>query len=226
MVQWTVLKMTTAEFQSLRQAVASLSAEDDSTSYARSLVALAKRAQLLLNPPASPTVETRDAIQHFRRFASDQRAIDWAHQQKITLAKGICWWWIGRDDRQAHINGLEADDGATLVGFPRITNGIDVWMERADGTIFLGHRDSLVWHKLPRQSKDQSAEHCAVDVKTEYIKLAKKLLAQKETDGLARFRRNYALLMQKPLTFSSVTNLGMHIQLYMDKFIAQGQATL
>lgn len=48
--------------------------------------------------------------------------------------------------RTGYIQGLEAETR----GYPRITNGIDVWIERHDGTLFKGHRQWLVWDKRAR----------------------------------------------------------------------------
>lgn len=109
------------------------------------LAAYSKQADEALRGPVEHIQPSRrDLVAELSRFASDQKAIEWAHQQKITLAKGQFWWWLNPDNRTGKIVGLE-----NSAGYPRITNGIDVWIERFDGSIFLGHRDWLKYDKRP-----------------------------------------------------------------------------
>lgn len=122
-------------------------------------------------------IQRRDLISSLSRFNSDQKAIDWAHEHKITLGKGVFWWWLNPDNRTGKIVGLD-----NSAGYPRITNGIDVWIERFDGSIFLGHRDWLKYDRrvnpasLPDLEKVKGKDSPVLKACPKYLDLAKDMI--------------------------------------------------
>lgn len=117
---------------------------------------LAKDAQIIaatvqsLNRLASSNSVARKpkatkVIKEIHGFGVQQRVVDWCHKHKITLPKKELWWWLDKGDTNTgYIKGLLMSRG-----YPRITNGIDVWIERPDGTLFKGHKDWLKWDRRP-----------------------------------------------------------------------------
>jgi hypothetical protein len=118
------------------------------------------RAHEILRPSETPAVDNegmrQTILREYTQFGSDQAALDWAHRNKISLSKGP-WWWLNPDNRTGNIIGLEGSHG-----IPRITNGIDVWIERGDGSTFLGHRD---WLKYDRRKADLTKDSSAKPTK-------------------------------------------------------------
>lgn len=124
------------------------------------------RAHEILSPPIAelsldcPEADIRREYNRFGTGVSGQRVIEWAHSHGITLPKEQHWWFIR--ERQAEYAKGTAKESDLLEnvpttgyihgvpnsnGYPRITNGIDVYIERFDGSLFLGHRDWLRWDR-------------------------------------------------------------------------------
>jgi hypothetical protein len=99
-------------------------------------------------------VPERDIRTCFSGLGTRQAVIDFCALHHITLPKNEYWYCINANGRTAWIEGLEASKRAH--GIPRITNGVVVWMELADGTLFLGHRD---WLKYDRRTANLQKEH-------------------------------------------------------------------
>jgi len=120
----------------------------DASDFARWLSAYAARANELVHsgkagPSGNREAQRRDLLADLSRFQSDQLCIDWAHKHKLVLRDGVFYWWLNPENRVATLHALEG----TTRGIPRITNGIDVWLELPDGRPFLGHRDNLKWER-------------------------------------------------------------------------------
>lgn len=129
------------------------------------LYSYAMRGQEILAPKQQPGLES-DIRKEYNRFGtgvSGQRVVEWAHKHNIILPQGQHWWFIR--ERQAEYTKGEAKNSDLLQnpprtgciqgipnseGIPRITNGIDVYIERPDGTLLLGHRDNLKWDHKPK----------------------------------------------------------------------------
>ena len=111
------------------------------------LVTYSKQAQMLLHPDrGEEKMDSKTIRKELKQFQISQKVVDFAHKHKIILRKGDHYWWLS-DDRTGYIQGLEDQTR----GWPRITNGIDVWIELPDGEVFMGHRD---WLKYDRRPKD------------------------------------------------------------------------
>jgi hypothetical protein len=211
-------------FETLRHHLAALCTQRIDTpsermDFTRELHRLSAQAAVLIAPKnhGLSDIQRRDLLSDLSRFQSDQKVVDWAHSKSIVLSKGVFWWWCGREpNRVAHINGLGESNGATLEGFPRITNGIDVWMERPDGTVFLGHRDSLVWHRLPPSLIAKVAPIEARQPKDRWLPQAKQL----DEESIAAFHIRYATIIGKSLSFTTTEELALCIEDYMEKFFS------
>src|SRR5437879_1537818 len=99
-------------FSALRTHLRALveSAPADDLAFAKSLVQI---GQLAAQEIASDTAakectepQRRDIVRDLARFQSDQRVVDWSHANKVTLSKGMFWWWLNDDDRPAEIVGV------------------------------------------------------------------------------------------------------------------------
>src|ERR1035438_9505300 len=82
------------------------------------------------------------ASREYKEFTRDQRVVDFCHAHKLTLGRKRQWYWCSNQENKdgtpkwGQVNGLP-----TTRGIPRITNGVDVWIELASGELFLGHQD-------------------------------------------------------------------------------------
>ena len=179
----------------------------------------------------------------------DQSVIDWVHSKGITLPQNQVWWWCNPDNRTGRIVGF---DGNPLhpdqsFGIPRITNGIDVYIERMDGTLFLGHKD---WLKLDRKQsgngvskacacggKDKECPDCGgsgVKEKSSIQKLkqtfkadkvidsshlcfAKRVLADKSGASLERFKGAYADMVGKTMDATDGVGIARAFGEYLNK---------
>lgn len=90
----------------------------------------------------------------------------------VTLPRHQHWWPV-INQRIGEVNAL-----ANLRGFPRITNGIEVYIETEVGDLLLVHREWFVYDKGGQVPRTQS-EGVAQSLSSEEKKLAqvKKLLA-------------------------------------------------
>ena len=85
---------------------------------------------------------TESLSREYKEFTRDQRVVDFAHAHKLTLGRKRQWYWCSNQEnkdgspRWGNIVGLP-----TTHGIPRITNGVDVWIELTSGELFLGHQD-------------------------------------------------------------------------------------
>lgn len=136
------------------------------------LTTYAKRGDDILNPPdnAVESAPTADALRSFRRFANNQRVTDFCLKHNLQLKHGSFWWYLS-DERPGHVWGLEArsDEAMASRGIARLTDGIQLWIERADGSLFLGHREW--WRKDRKQSGN------AAKIKKDVVKVDKPLTA-------------------------------------------------
>ncbi len=127
------------------------------------LATYAARGQKILNPPQlgfKDESQRRSVLSDIGQFHSSQAVVDWAHSKHLTLPHNQNWWWCNPDNRTGRILGFDGnpEHPDQSFGIPRITNGIDVWIERMDGTLFKGHRD---WLKLDRlQSGNGTSKRC------------------------------------------------------------------
>ena len=111
-----------------------------------------RRAYEILNPTqvASTDDQQRTARINWAEFTRDTNVIEFCEKHQIILAKGRQWYWCTKQTRAdgtprwGAIIGLEKGTR----GVARITNGVDVWIEREDGSLFLGHQD---WFKGERR---------------------------------------------------------------------------
>ena len=89
-------------------------------------------------PGESHATESRE----YKEFSRDQRVVDFAHAHKLTLGRKRQWFWCSN---QAYKDGSPLWGNIvglpTTHGIPRITNGVDVWIELPSGELFLGHQD-------------------------------------------------------------------------------------
>ena len=123
------------------------------------LTTYAKRGDEILNPPdddSMPVPLSEDAMRRFRRFANDQKVTDFCLKHKLQLPHGSFWWYLS-DERPGHVWGLEARSDAALAsrGIARLTDGIQIWIERPDGSLFLGHRQ---WWRKDRKPSSNAAK--------------------------------------------------------------------
>src|ERR1041385_5030929 len=93
------------------------------------------------SPPLSEP-QIRDVRASLRRFSTSTEVIRFCDKHKITLPHNEFWYLCNLDERFAVINGLENSRG-----IPRISNGVEVWIERPDRTLFKGHRAWLRYDK-------------------------------------------------------------------------------
>lgn len=134
----------------LRQKVRCMTKCSSDVDFVGWLEAFAERGREILHPQdhaPQTEVQRRDLLRSLSRFQCDQKTIDFAHANKITLGKGVFWWYIG-DERTGYIHGLEDESR----GHPMITNGIDVWIVKLNGELFKGHRDWLVYDRRPKDA--------------------------------------------------------------------------
>jgi len=106
------------------------------------------------------------AQREWQEFTNDQRVVDFCEQQRLTLAKGRLWWWCAnqrRKDGTPRYGEIRALPGSR--GVCRISNGVDVWIEKEDGTLYLGH---VAWFKgdrtMPVKDLPKSREKQAQDL--------------------------------------------------------------
>jgi len=105
--------------------------------------------EVLHNAGVPTQKQVDDSVKAWREFTNDQRVVEFCEQKKLTLHKGRQWYWCTNQRRPdgslkyGAIIGLEHKRGV-----PRITNGVDVWIELEDGEMFLGHRDWWKGEKL------------------------------------------------------------------------------
>ncbi len=93
----------------------------------------------IVHPHAIALDNDSSAKASLKQWSKDCRVIDWCHQHHVLLTKNskkFPWRWIDSDEIPGMINGFP-----TCRGIPRITNGILVYLERGDGSTFLGHMD-------------------------------------------------------------------------------------
>jgi|ERR1043165_4725375 hypothetical protein len=132
-----------------------------------------QRIHYVLNPPQTANADqVADANRSNKQFTLDQRVVDFCHSKKIVLNPKEQWYWC-RDQHHkdgspayGHITGIEARNGEPrLRGVARITDGVLIWVEREDGTMFQGHRD---WFKVERKVEvngERARKKAKVDAK-------------------------------------------------------------
>jgi len=108
----------------------------------------AQRAQDLRSERSEPSCSPAGASHEEQTWASSQAVVDWCHKQQLTLDKHSYWWTLPSEPT-GHIRGLDNSHGTA-----RITNGIDVWIERADGSLFKGHLAWFIKDKKPRAQRE------------------------------------------------------------------------
>ncbi len=99
--------------------------------------------------------QQEQANRDWTNFTSSQGVVDFCQAKNLTLPHKQGWWMVPKQPFGT-ISGLEKSTKAT--GHARITNGIDIWLECADGTLFKGHRDWFVAHKAEKETKEQVKE--------------------------------------------------------------------
>jgi len=186
-----------------------------------------KQAQDIAHPrtDAIPAeAAQRDILKELSRFTSDQKVVDWAHAQRITLPRGQFWWWLNPDNRTAFIKGVPNSNG-----IPRITNGIDVYIERADGTLMLGHHDWLKYNRKPR-TDNSTGKPTQTHISTRDTDLARKIVTTKAYD---LFNTKYAACVGKPCTFKpngnadkDVERLAPFVAEYFQAFIQKATSSI
>jgi len=218
-------KTNNTELASLRQTALGIlsSPTTDDVAFVEWLQKFADRGNAILHPPQKPSdAFNRDIRREFSRFQTDQEAINWAHYKKITLPKGQFWWWFNPECRTGRIVGFDIETQVETTkivdrsfGIPRITNGIDVWIERFDGTIFLGHRDWLIMDRRtkdedrydengnlkPREKKPGKRDKALNEPSAEHIRLATKIVSEKM---LGSFAEKYTSVTKKEFPTISI----------------------
>ena len=197
------------------------------------LKSFSSRAQQILNPPQAVAVTERDMLKAFGGFKNAQRVVDWCHEKKITLPHNQHWWFLGNQEpgnpkcRTARIEGFDGNNSHpdATVGHPRITNGIDVYIERADGSTLLGHRDWLIWQRRPRVASDKTkgvgtSGSSMPALGQKELAVAAKLVALGDLSYLAE---RYQAACQKPLAVkltgdkeADIANVGRAVSEYLD----------
>jgi hypothetical protein len=104
--------------------------------------------------PVLPLNETQEDTvkRQWAEFTRDTQVIEFCERKKLLPSKGRMWFWV-TEQREGEIIGLP-----TCRGTPRITNGVEVWIEKSDGSLFLGHQDwfqgdSRMGVEAPRRKK-------------------------------------------------------------------------
>lgn len=157
-------------------------------------------------------------------FGQSVQVVEFANKHKILLNPKEMWWMLEQGMRTGYIHGLENSRG-----IPKITNGIDVWIERADGTIFKGHRDWLKWDRKPREPRETSATGTSASVAAShrvaarYLEHAKAILVKDGVDTFAE--KYYAVTGQRAVLMldtpeESVASIASALQTYMDTVVA------
>lgn len=123
----------------------------DAREFCQELQRYAKQGQVLLAPAVAEVFDEMTQRRDEQAFSNPQMVVEWCHKHKVVLKAKMSHWFMNLEKKVGYINGLEKES----VGIPRVTNGIDVWIERADGTIFVGHRDWLIYYKV---QKDRAAD--------------------------------------------------------------------
>jgi len=172
------------------------------------------RAKSIISPKDSDRTEAqrRDLLADLSRFQSDQACVEWANTHGVLLHDKTFYWWLNPEGRIAKIVGIED----TTRGIPRITNGIDVWMELHDGRIFKGHRDNLVYERR-NATLAAKPEKAVKPKRNAFYETAEKMLAN---GALETFKSRYEeLLGVKPLMSDEITaqELSNHIEVYMNR---------
>lgn len=110
-----------------------------------------------LRPTSDDAQQQETAERDWHIWCSGQNVVDFCEAHKLVLDKHNYWWWLATQPI-GHIRGLDKSQGKAV-----ITNGIDVWIERADGSLFKGHLDWFIKDKIVREHKhkETSAERVA-----------------------------------------------------------------
>jgi len=161
--------------------------------------------------------QRRDMLKDLARFQSDQTVVDWANEHKILLDKGVFWWWLNPDEKTAKINGLDNSQG-----IPRITNGIDVWIERGDGSVFKGHRDWLKYDRRKATNLKDNASRPQSESKPKlaarHVQVAQQIVA---SGNLSLLKDRYEQVVGKPLTIGlTVEEVSGAMAEYLEKLSA------
>ncbi len=126
----------------------------DPLAFCRWMMDYGHQASQILTPPSTDADETPepdyDCFRNFRRFANSQQVVDFCHKHKLTLAHNSFWWWLS-SDQPGHLTGIVANGDEVIRGIPRITDGIQMWVERPDGQLSLVHREW--WRKDKKLSQ-------------------------------------------------------------------------
>lgn len=107
-----------------------------------------REAYEVLHKPPPKDADNTDARYAQVQWAKDCRIVDWCHKHHILLRGKHPWRWIDSDEVGGMIWALP-----TLRGIPRVTNGILVYCERPDGTVFQGHMDWFIKDLIPTEKK-------------------------------------------------------------------------
>lgn len=124
----------------------------------REMVEFALReAHNIVHPPVIPLEnkqldETKESRMALLQWAKDTRVIDFVNQKHIMLNRKTVWRWIDADEIPGMIWALP-----TLRGIPRITDGMIVYCEKPDGTVFQGHLDWFIKDMIPKTVLDRPA---------------------------------------------------------------------
>lgn len=141
----------------------------------RKLVAALRERRAEKAVVEKPKVTERDIRTCFVNLGIGQAVVDFCNKHKLTLPKNEYWYCINGQGRTATIQGLEKSVKAH--GIPRITNGVVVWMELGDGTLFLGHRDWLKYDRRTANLQKEREKEQAKKSEDYLAKLDPKILA-------------------------------------------------
>lgn len=93
----------------------------------------------------------KDRLMALCSWAKDVKTQDWVMMHPdVHIDRKSTWRWVNKEtETPGMINALER-----FRGIPRITNGILVYCERGDGSVFKGHLDWFVKDEKERQAKE------------------------------------------------------------------------
>lgn len=122
----------------------------------------AESVRALVYPPHEPGErEQRDTQRSLLSWARDMRVQDFVQQHKVHIDRKTQWRWIDATDAEGQtligkVDGLGPN--SKFRGVPRITNGILVAIECADGDIRMGHYDWFVLDAKTREHKQTTTK--------------------------------------------------------------------
>lgn len=111
--------------------------------YGRSLEQALREFYSLTRESSLPTEkQTEDSNLALLSWARDVKTMDFVQLHSLNLDRKTQWRWV-QDDIEIY-GQCNWSKLSKFQGVPRITNGIFVYIERGDGTVFKAHLDSFI----------------------------------------------------------------------------------